>query len=255
MALAVLALTRISTLVLDIVMPGNYWVFIFCTSCVAYNFIRYFETVKQGRLQQIPFFKILVGTNMTLSCIGMGSFFFLSAKGMLLMLGTGFITILYCMPLGRNFENLRNQNGVKAYMVALSWTLVSVGLPWTLSNTPDVIWFLWLAAIHFVYVLVAIQPFDIRDMKSDQPTLGTWPQSYGVRGTVIRATLLAVTLMFGVFFFSPLSKIFISVTGVIFLLLIVFLWKSSPSRSPIFSSFWVESIPVFWWGLLECLLR
>lgn len=39
------------------------------------------------------------------------------------------------------------------------------------------------------------------------------------------------------------------------ILLIILIWYSSPRQSKYYASFWVESVPIFWWLLFSLLME
>ena len=97
---------------------------------------------------------------------------------------------------------------------------------------------------RYLFVLVATLPFEIRDLKLDDPKLSTWPQKLGVQKTQTLGVVLLLLFVFleVYFFFSNHigSALFIT------LLLMVLVVKSNEDQTKYFSSFWVESIPIFW---------
>ena len=99
-------------------------------------------------------------------------------------------------------------------------------------------------------VLVLTFPFEIRDLQFDNLALGTLPQKAGIRLTKIIGYVLLVLTIFIEFLkpeFDWNSLISLVLTcGV----LIMFLSISEENQSKYLSSFWVESIPIFWFGLL-----
>lgn len=247
---SVIALAQISAIGHRIDIPMMLSVFIFCSTVVAYNFIRYFDLFKKKRLVYSPFTYSMLVFTFCMLIIGGYSFLFLSGLAQLLALLALVLVLLYSLPLNKTSESFRNYGGIKTYMVALSWTIVTVGLPFSfLKPTWEVLF--WMTLIQFVFVLIAIQPFDIRDMNIDQVSLKTWPQRFGIRKTQWLSSVLVVLMVLTMFFFSPLKISFIIPTVFAFLLLVVFLWKSTPKQGVYFSSLWVEGIPVFWWTLYQ----
>ncbi|MDC3132920.1 hypothetical protein OA501_01740 [Flavobacteriaceae bacterium] len=249
-ALSVVALAQITSLAIEVETPFQLKLFIFCSTLVAYNFIRYYDLFKNQSLIYTPFICGMLGISFCMLGAGLFCFFFFPFSVQILSLVVGALVLLYALPLGKANGNFRNYGGLKIYLVALSWTLITVGLP-SLYRDTRLDLCIWMALIQFVFILVAIQPFDIRDLKLDLVSLNTWPQRFGIRKTKWLGTVLLFLSIVGMFFFSPFSSSFTQPSLLAFLLLLVFLLKSKPNQGRYFSSFWVEGIPLFWWVLYQ----
>ena len=249
-ALSVVALTQITSLATGVATPFELKLFIFCSTLVAYNFIRYHELFKKESLVYTPFICGMLGISFCLLGVGLSCFVLFPFSVQFLSLAVGALVLLYTLPFGKANGNFRNYGGLKIYLVALSWTLVTVGLSSFYRDTRlDLS--IWMALIQFVFILVAIQPFDIRDLELDSVSLNTWPQRFGIRKTKWLGTVLLFLLIIGMFCYSPFSSSFTKPSLLAFLLLLVFLLKSKPNQGRYFSSFWVEGIPIFWWVLYQ----
>ena len=161
----------------------------------------------------------------------------------------GIMTLLYVVPFFKN-KNLRSFNGLKIFIVALVWAGVTVLLPWVHFEA-DFSKDIWISFLQrFLWVLVLIIPFEIRDMVYDSNSLGTLPQKFGIRITkkigyfflllmaVIEGFKDEITLSFSLSFF-----VMIILTGILVRL-------SKKNQSSYYSAFWVEAIPIFWMGFI-----
>lgn len=161
----------------------------------------------------------------------------------------GIMTLLYVVPFFKN-KNLRSFNGLKIFIVALVWAGVTVLLPWVHFEA-DFSTDIWISFLQrFLWVLVLIIPFEIRDMVYDSNSLGTLPQKFGIRITkkigyfflllmaVIEGFKDEITLSFSLSFFVMLI-----LTGILVRL-------SKKNQSSYYSAFWVEAIPIFWMGFI-----
>ena len=249
-ALSVVALAQITSLATEVETPFQLKLFIFCSTLVAYNFIRYYELFKNQSMVYTPFIHGMLGISFCLLGVGLFCFVFFPFSVQILSLAVGALVLLYTLPFGKANGNFRNYGGLKIYLVALSWVLITVGLP-SLYLDFFSTFSLWMALIQFVFILVAIQPFDIRDLKLDLVSLNTWPQRFGIRKTKWLGTVLLFLLIIGMLCFSPFLSSFTQPSLLAFLLLFVFLLKSKPNQGRYFSSFWVEGIPLFWWVLYQ----
>ena len=246
-ALSVLSLAKISLLAAG--SSGNILllIFIFFGALSAYNFIKFyplFTTQKLDLNNRLIFMLTLMGL---LSCLI--TFFFLPYRA-IIFVALGFVFVLgYAIPLGSKFSNWRNRKGWKLYLVVLSWICLTVGLPLASKSYFDPLLFIKFGVLQGIYILVAILPFEIGDMISDEISLQTLPQRYGVRRVKrIGFVLLGLGLLFSIYAFGLDSRITRS-SIFIFVLLGGCLWKSHPKQSVYYSRFWVESFPIFWYLL------
>ena len=92
--------------------------------------------------------------------------------------------------------------------------------------------------------------FEIIDLNTDDPHLKTVPQQIGVKQTKILGLFLLVPFYFLEFFKNNFIEKQLFVNLVLVVMLSLFLIFSNENRSKYYSSFWVESIPIFWWMLV-----
>ncbi len=172
------------------------------------------------------------------------------------MLGLGIVTFFYAIPfLPRklfmdNKYNLRSIGGLKVYIIALVWAVVTVILP--LVNNNHIIGFdaIITAIQRYLFIIVLILPFDIRDLQYDSLKLSTIPQKIGIKNTKIIGVMLLL-----VFFFLEFLKDELVANQIIYLLIVVFVTIlfivfSNEERGKYYSAFWVEGLPIFWLGLV-----
>jgi hypothetical protein len=99
---------------------------------------------------------------------------------------------------------------------------------------------------RFLYVIIAMLPFEIRDMKYDSLKLSTIPQRIGVTKTKIIGVLLIVLVFVLEFFRDEFYVNKTIILAAVCLLLLVFLLFSTKNQKQYYSSFWVEGIPILW---------
>ncbi len=237
--------------------PFDKWVlyFIFFATITGYNFVKYFGLAKfhhrrlAGWLRLIQIFSLICFLLMCYCA------FHLKPQTLLYISIFGIITFLYAIPLLPKHlfmdeqKNLRSIGGLKVYVIGLVWAGVTVLLPLH-NNDYDFDADVWLTFFQrFVFVVVLMLPFEIRDLQYDNLKLSTIPQKIGVKKTKI------IGSVFGVFFFMVeffkkelnINEILVSITiAVIMMLFLAFSYKN---QSKYYSSFWVESIPVIWLSL------
>ncbi len=252
LALAVYALTWITLLQFGLEYDENVLYFVFFATITGYNFIKYFGIAKfhhrslTNRLKAIQIFSLVAFIAMCyyILQLNIDTLMYLSIFGL--------ITFLYAMPLlpMRYFrdsqKNLRQISGLKIYVIALVWAFTTVILPLIDNhvniNTDVII----TSTQRFIYVIVLMLPFEIRDLNYDSVRLATIPQRIGTKNTKIIGVLLLI-----VFFFSEYFKDELSSTSIIITLFVVFISSllvvfSNKNQSKYYSAFWVESLPIVW---------
>lgn len=128
---------------------------------------------------------------------GVGSFlmfFFLDASILLFLLPLALISLLYALPLPGGYRGLRDLPFLKLFLIAFSWTYLSVSLPHWLGERDFSIpeWALFTERLFF-FLAITI-PFDIRDLPYDALRKRTLPQMLGVRGA--KGVALAFLVLF-----------------------------------------------------------
>jgi hypothetical protein len=237
--------------------PVNYplFVFVFCSTLLTYNFIKYTTTassyyhVQGKRLKSIRALSFFCGFMSVCSCA------FLPLSTLWLALFLGLLSFFYVIPVTSKFQGFRNIKYVKSIIVAVVWASVVVVLPVSVFNiyfTLDLFIF-W--CVMFCWVLATLIPFEIRDLPWDNPSMRTLPQILGVKGAK-RVAYVAVGCVFVLellghgWRWSAMTD-----TGLICVMVLSTLWYTKPVQSKYFASFWVESLAIFWFfiKLLETL--
>ncbi|MEO6347408.1 MAG: hypothetical protein ABIO60_05800 [Aquaticitalea sp.] len=234
--------------------PFDEWVllFIFFATITGYNFVKYFGLAKfhhrslSDWLKMIQVFSII--------CFGVMVFFalHLQAKSLMYIAGFGIITFLYAIPILPEHlfidkqKNLRSIGGLKIYVIGLVWVGVTVLLP-LLNNAYTFDTEVWLTAFQrFVFVVILMLPFEIRDLQYDSLRLSTIPQKIGIKNTKIIGIVLAIVFTLIEFFKTEIHPNEIVISMIIAVILILFLVYSKINQGKYYSSFWVESIPMLW---------
>jgi len=104
---------------------------------------------------------------------------------------------------------------------------------------------------RFLFILALMVPFEIRDLKYDEPNLKTIPQVFGVSGSrLFGMVLLVFFVVFGLLK-SDLKTNSLYVEWAVALMLLLALAFTRENQSRYFASFFVEGISILWWlGLL-----
>jgi 4-hydroxybenzoate polyprenyltransferase len=185
----------------------------------------------------------------------------LSTNSLWLLLPLGVVAMMYPLPVffwNRKWWRLREIPGIKIFLIASVWSLVTVGLLVTEHNVrlnTDV-WMLFLQRLCFIFAIII--PFDIRDLKYDSLKLKTIPVMLGetkARYIGLGAVALYELLVVAQFLFGNIITLraliaLLCVSGITALLLL----KSTSERSEYYFSFWVEGTSVLMYILLAIAL-
>lgn len=249
-ALSVFALVHMTGFLFHIIEIGNCANFAFFGTIVGYNFVKYDALARTQKVNMSLNLKAIAFLSL-LSFLGTAYFFF-KLEMITKVLGTLFLilTLLYTLPFFPNKQNARNWVGVKIYIVTFCWVGVTLALPIINAGLPINLYVVLVAIQRFVLIFVLVLIFEIIDLQHDDPHLQTVPQQIGVRKTKIVGSLLLLIFIL-VEFFEPhfnwnffLLKLGIASTTLLFLLF------SNDKKSKYYTSFWAESIPIFWYVLL-----
>ena len=245
--LAVVAFTAISLFHLQLPVNFQLLMFVFLGTITGYNFVKYANLAGFRRrslssgLQSIQLFSFICFIGLVWMA------FHMKFSVLVVALFLGLLNLLYAIPLIKR-RNLRAIGGIKVFLIALIWAGVTVLFPVMDAAAALQSESVFLLFQRFLYVLVLLLPFEIRDMKYDPPELQTLPQKIGIRNTQLLGVGLLI-LIAAVNFFNNVPSSVLMVDFLIYLLTAVMVWKASGDRHPLYTSFWVEGIPILW-GLL-----
>ena len=257
-ALAGFSLTKITLInfgIADRLTP----IFVAFSILISYNFIRFYE-IKNNRLNWFKdwFFMNLkeILLLLILSILGLTTILFFAdfnSKSLLILFPFAFMTFFYAIPLfkiGKLEVSFRNFPMVKIFSIVIAWAGISVFFPL------DEVSYQFTSAVYLeffqriLFLLAITIPFDIRDVATDSKLLKTLPQIMGITSSKV----LGILLLFGFVLLEIFKENFTYVGFLIVLIISILaglsLWFSSPKKSRYYTSFWVESIPIIWLGLL-----
>lgn len=227
-AVAVFSLVQITKLALNSSTNSNLDCFIFFGTILGYNFLKYFEVF----WNQVFTFKknyalVLVSL---MAILGMIFYFFELEKNIqIAFLKIGFVVLLYPF--------LRKYGFLKMFVVTLCVTYITAYIP-IINYKLN-----WIYLFQrFLIVICLLIPLEICDLTTDSKTLKTLPKIIGIQNLKTLGYFLLIICCF-----LKLSQGF----GIEIPILIAFaIFFSNENRTKYYTSFWVESIPIFWWILL-----
>jgi len=249
-ALAVCGLVWVTLLNFNVGADLDFVYFIFFATVTGYNFVKYFGLAKfhhrslASWLKAIQIFSFLCFIGLVFYTLK------LKTETIYYFLGLSVITFLYAIPflpkkIFVEAGNLRAISGLKIYVIAFVWMCVTVIIPllnenYSLDN--DV----FVEAIQrFLYVIIAMLPFEIRDMKYDSLKLSTIPQRIGIVKTKVIGVLLIVLVLFLEFFKDEFWLNKVIILGIICFLLLLLLIFSKVNQKKHYSGFGLKASRYF----------
>ena len=249
-AFAVLALLEATFILLNIPAGIHLDLFVFFGTISAYNFVKYGVEAEKYILVATRYHKNIQFFSIVALLIALYNAFYLSNNALIFLCVMIFMTGLYAVPVLPHTKNLRNLGGLKIFIVALVWAGTTVLLPVYQINS-IISWDVVIETIQrFVLVLILLVPFEIRDLAYDSPALKTLPQRFGVSSTRIIGSFGAIVFFALTFLKDNLQPIEAIGKGILFLCLGFTMLFTEKHQQRYFASFWVEAIPIFWWGVL-----
>ncbi|MFW0737403.1 hypothetical protein [Flavobacterium sp. T12S277] len=249
-ALSCYALVQITFHVFHIQYDNAMAMFAFFGTIVGYNFVKYDALVRVKRKLIGNQLKIIAVLSF-ISLFLVGYYFFhLKRITQIVSVVIFFITALYTLPFFPNRRNARNWAGVKIYIVAICWVGTTLVLPLINAGIPFSSDFFIKCIQRFVLVFVLVLVFEIIDLANDDPHLQTVPQTIGVKRTKVLGLLLLIPFWVLEVFVSTFNYHDVLINLIMVLMLMLFIAFANPTRSKYYTSFWVESVPVFWWLMI-----
>ncbi|MCF6351085.1 MAG: hypothetical protein L3J23_08685 [Flavobacteriaceae bacterium] len=249
-ALASFCLTKIT--LLEIGISENITaLFVFFSTLVSYNFIRFLKSEKE--INWFQEWSQIAKSNLRILTVAGLLFiiyftFQLRLKAILVLFPFLIFTIFYVFPMQK--YAIRNIAGLKLFLIAISWAGVTVLFPlvqnFIIPRAVDYIIFLQ----RFLFVAVITIPFDIRDLDMDSEKLKTLPQQFGIKKSKFIGLLFLVLFLVLIFFKSTFCLNSILILVIIAIISGLFLMKSTAKQHKYYSAFFVESIPIIWLVLI-----
>ncbi|TXG34573.1 UbiA prenyltransferase family protein [Seonamhaeicola maritimus] len=259
-ALAVCSLTWITLIEFQVPIDKTLLFFVFFASVTGYNFVKYFGIAKFHHRRLASWLKtIQVFSFFCFLCLVFYALK-LPMKTLLYMVLFGMLTFFYAIPfLPKRFfvdkqQNLRSIGGLKIYLIALVWSGVTVFIP-LINNEFQLNTDAFITGVQrYMYVIVLMLPFEIRDLRFDSLKLSTVPQKIGVINTKAVGVILLLGLFTLELFKDELNLVQVLALGVILLCTLSLVVLATKKQGKYYSSFWVEGLPVLWLIILKIMI-
>ena len=160
------------------------------------------------------------------------------------------ISLVYPLPyiLGR-WQGIRHIAGLKLFIIALIWTLVTFVVP---AIQSEVVWdqqtFLLAAQRFFIITAITI-PFDVRDKEIDHPDIKTLPMVVGSRTALmvgvfcifgVELSILLQYFQHGLFTGWQTFGLFLGLE-----IMMLFIHRALPVKNDLYYSFALEGTPIY----------
>ena len=224
----------------------NYYILtcLFSSTIVVYNFIKYASTLPYYFfVQNAPIKKIQI-VSFFFGFFLLYSLFFLSVEALFFGFFLFLICVLYVFPINHSISNFRNRSKIKIFLVAICWSGSTVIFPFIESNSINYGDSMLLFVQFFLFVIVCTVPFEIRDLKYDSNDLKTIPQIYGTNNSKYISYVL-IFIFFSISFISNGTSIDLISDLLISFVLVFIIYLTKENQGKYFSSFWVESSPIY----------
>ena len=248
-ALAICALVQITFMKFGITDGEVFLFFSFLGSIAAYNFVKY---SKVSNLYHRRLTKSMKGIRV-LTVMSTVSFVYLAFRvsydTLIYMSPFIALTILYAVPIFPNKKNLRSVAGIKIFIIGIVWAGITVLVPMIYAKKDLNFDFLIEMIQRFLFIVVIMLPFEIRDLQYDAEELETIPQKIGITRTKVFGSVLLVLFLLLTAIKDELSSAEILSTILVSTISLLFLWGTDKKQSEYYCSFWVESVPIMWLGI------
>ncbi len=124
------------------------------------------------------------------------------------LLPFSFVSLFYSVSLFSKNKSLRDIPFLKIFLIAITWTVTSVVLPFLELGLTINLEMILLFIFNFLFTIALTIPFDIRDLAHDHKNTKTIPLYFGVKTSKnIAKTLLGVCFLISVFSFFTLGQV------------------------------------------------
>lgn len=244
-ALSVMALATLSVFQFGFVPEPSLLFSLFFGTICGYNFVKYSGISNRHHLEITN--HILLIRIFTVLSLG-GFLYFGRLQPVELWYTFGILSVLtglYAIPFYKG-RSLRSVKGLKVIVIALVWVGFTVVIPLQYHHMLYSERGLLQCLEVFLFVIVLMIPFEIRDLKYDELELSTIPQVLGILKTKWLGTALLLIIGLLVYFQNYLNESYLHVNFGILVLTLLFVWMSKVEQGKYYASFWVESIPIIW---------
>ena len=219
--------------------------FVFFTTFFSYNFIKFNEVLVSINKPVSILFKFFFLKALISLIISLYLFFNLSSSKQIFVVIISVVTVLYTIPLISNYT-LRNNPILKILTVAFCWTMLIVLFPF--FGLLDFVNIVYYSFLIFCLVTAQMIPFEIRDMFKDKDLVKTIIHNYGIKYSknIGNIVLIIASLFTMITPYLLENLVFKNSILIIILITAILLNFSREKQNKYYSSFIVESVPIYW---------
>ena len=219
--------------------------FVFFTTFFSYNFIKFNEVLVSINKPVSILFKFFFLKALISLIISLYLFFNLSSSKQIFVVIISVVTVLYTIPLISNYT-LRNNPILKILTVAFCWTMLIVLFPF--FGLLDFVNIVYYSFLIFCLVTAQMIPFEIRDMFKDKDLVKTIIHNYGIKYSknIGNIVLIIASLFTMITTYLLENLVFKNSILIIILITAILLNFSREKQNKYYSSFIVESVPIYW---------
>jgi len=227
----------------DLLLTSNHILLMFLFVFGAYNFIRFNESKFSSQNQQSSN-KLIFFYLFAFIFLSVGIFYFFGLIEQIIFLVLSLVIVLYSVPVfGKH--SMRKNIVFKLFSVPISWATLIVIFPF--HDKMELSTLVYYYILIFLIIFVQMIPFEIRDSESDKKHFKNLIEIYGLN-TIKNLGYCCLILVFLISFLVNENQIDFDLLVVVITLSIL-IKKATKKQKFYYSSFIVESLPVFWFLL------
>ena len=228
----------------DLLLTSNHILSMFLFVFGAYNFIRFNENKFSYENKQSSN-KLILFYLFTFIFLSIGLFYFFGLIEQIIFLVLSLVIVLYSVPVFGKYS-MRKNIVFKSFSVPISWATLIVIFPF--HNEMELSTLVYYYIIIFLIIFAQMIPFEIRDFESDKKHFKNIIEIYGL-STIKNLGYCCLILVFLISFLMNQNQFDFDLLVVVITLSIL-IKKATKKQKFYYSSFIVESLPVFWFLLV-----
>jgi len=227
----------------DLLLTSNYILLMFLFVFGAYNFINFNEKKFSDQSKQSSK-KLIFFYSFSFIFFSVGIFYFFGIIEQIIFLVLSLIIVLYSVPVfGKS--SMRKNIVFKLFSVPISWATLIVLFPFHYEM--ELLTLVYYYIIIFLIIFAQMIPFEIRDFESDKKHFKNIIEIYGLN-TIKNLGYCCLILVFLISFLMNENQIDFDLL-ILVITLSILIKKATKKQKFYYSSFIVESLPIFWFCL------
>jgi hypothetical protein len=228
----------------DLLLTSNHILLMFLFVFGAYNFINFNEKIFSYQSKQSSK-KLIFFYSFAFIFLSMVIFYFFGIIEQIIFLVLSLIIVLYSVPVfGKS--SMRKNVVFKLLSVPISWATLIVLFPF--HYVMELTTLIYYYIIIFLIIFAQMIPFEIRDFESDKKHFKNIIEIYGLNN-IKNLGYCCLILVFLISFLMNENQIDFDLL-VVAIILSILIKKATEKQKVYYSSFIVESLPVFWFFLV-----